>query len=454
MADLKPGSRVGPWTLVRPLGAGGNATVWVATRGEAEPELALKILNTARADREPYKRFVREISFLRGLPDATGILPLIDAGLPDEASGRDRPWLAMPIATGIADALAGVALEGVVAAVLEMATTLARLAVRGVAHRDLKPANLYSHNGASLVGDFGLVRVPDLDELTRNQRPLGPAHFIPYEMILNPADADPHAADVYSLGKTLWVLAAEQRFPPDGHQPAVSRGFSIADFRSHPNAQSLDQLVDRMTRLQPKDRPSMSQVVRDLGAWSALAADPVTIDVSGIRARLREKLRTKLDEEDLQQRLKDEAHAAVRRFQELFAALHRALQDVHPSAEIDLMSDSLTQNILRSPAGMGRPPAVFHWQRCSQIGRGPTHFRYTLRIGRSIELAPDGELAVRSLIAVGHPTIGGGDNFFWQSQPRTAPVGTIEVESALREVVDELRNQLPTALEHFVNHAD
>ncbi len=36
-------------------------------------------------------------------------------------------------------------------------------------------------------------------------RPLGPAHYMAYEMILNPASADPHPADVYSLGKPMGV---------------------------------------------------------------------------------------------------------------------------------------------------------------------------------------------------------------------------------------------------------
>jgi len=59
-------------------------------------------------------------------------------------------------------------------------------------------------------------------------------------MIVNPVSADPHAADVYSLGKTLWVLATGQAFPPEGHQPAKTRGFQIDDYRAHPRADVLD----------------------------------------------------------------------------------------------------------------------------------------------------------------------------------------------------------------------
>lgn len=59
------GQRVGPWTLGRCLGHGGNATVWEATRENRDAPVALKVINATRVEREPYQRFVREIGFLR-----------------------------------------------------------------------------------------------------------------------------------------------------------------------------------------------------------------------------------------------------------------------------------------------------------------------------------------------------------------------------------------------------
>ena len=138
----------------------------------------------------------------------------------------------MPVVTPIADALREAALEEVVAALAEIASTLARLrADHNVAHRDLKPGNLYFSEDKWLVGDFGLIALPNVAELTRNSRRLGPAHYTAYELILDPAGADPFPADVYSLGKTLWVLATGLGFPPEGHQPAGTRSYSINDLR-------------------------------------------------------------------------------------------------------------------------------------------------------------------------------------------------------------------------------
>src|SRR6267143_819525 len=128
MAEIGPGTQLGPWIVRRQLGVGGNATVWAAARANGSEEFAVKVLTTSKSDREPYKRFVREVTFLQDLSDTAGILPLVDSHLPDQPSRRDRAWLAMPVATGVADALVGAPLESVVAALLQIATTLARLA--------------------------------------------------------------------------------------------------------------------------------------------------------------------------------------------------------------------------------------------------------------------------------------------------------------------------------------
>lgn len=211
MAATEP-RKVGPWTLGSRLGEGGNAVVWEARRHPADQHLALKVLKSSKVGKEPYRRFVREIEFLRSKEGLQGILPLLDANLPARPTKADPAWLAMPIAVPIEEALEGQPLEQVVEAVSQIAGTLASLHAEGIAHRDIKPGNLYEWQGSWVVGDFGLVAIPDVEELTRNGRPVGPAHFMPYQMIANPADADPMPADVYSLSKTLWVLATGQHF--------------------------------------------------------------------------------------------------------------------------------------------------------------------------------------------------------------------------------------------------
>lgn len=136
--------RIGPWELRERLGRGGNGTVWVASREGLDIPVALKVINTNKVDREPYQRFVREIDFPRKYQNITGILSLLESSLPDEPTKSDQPWLAMPIATPISEALQDRALDDVVAAVATIADTLWQLQRDlGIAHRDVKPGNLY-----------------------------------------------------------------------------------------------------------------------------------------------------------------------------------------------------------------------------------------------------------------------------------------------------------------------
>lgn len=444
---------VGPWTLHESLGHGGNANVWKATRAGSEMVVALKVINTTKVEREPYQRFVREIQFLRGHQDVLGLLPLFDAHLPDQPSKADQPWLAMPVATPIAQALAGSSLAEVVAAVAAIAGTLALLQQDfGIAHRDIKPGNLYQLDGAWMIGDFGLVALPDAKGLTVDGRQVGPAHYTAYEMILTPATADPHPADVYSLGKTLWVLATGQRFPPEGHQPAATRGFGIGDFRPHPRSASLDQEVDLMTRLHPDERPSKEQVARDLAAWQDLAATPTVFDVSAARARLHQKLRSSMAEQDIQEQYKRLAQTAVRRLQELTVPLNEGLKNLYPRTQVDIMSDQMTQNLLqtRGHGDLGRD-IIFRWQRCTIVAPFDRPSSVTLRMSRLAELFSDGVLLLRLWVHVG-PEKTMGSFFDWQSPDVSAPVGSIEMERMLQDGIAELAQGLKQGVDVFVEH--
>jgi serine/threonine protein kinase len=441
---------VGPWTLHEQLGHGGNGTVWTATRSDAEIAIALKVLNATKIEHESYKRFVREIDFLQKHQGMPGLLPLLGSHLPDQPSKADRPWLAMPVATPIAQSLAGRSLADVVEAVATIADTLARLQANfDIAHRDIKPGNLYELDGSWLIGDFGLVALPEAETLTREGRQVGPAHYTAYEMILSPTTAKPHPADVYSLGKTLWVLATGQAWPPEGHQPVGTRGFEIGDFRPHPRSGALDQEVDLMTRLHPEERPPKAQVVRDLAAWQALGADAVVLDVSDARARLRQKLQSEIAEQDMAEQYKELAHAAVRRLQELTTPLNVALKDLYPRTQVDSMADKLTQNTVRSHHPGHQ--VLFRWQRCTIVAPFDQASSTTLRLSRSLELLGNGLIVLNLMVHVS-PKATMGNYFTWESGDRTATAGSIEAEKLLEDAVSELTEALKQGIDVFVEH--
>jgi serine/threonine protein kinase len=339
-------------------------------------------------------------------------------------------------------------LAAAVAAVAAVARTIARLHAAGVSHRDIKPNNLYRHNDRWLVGDFGLVAVPDVEELTKSGKSMGPVHFMAYEMLIDASSADPQAADVYSIGKTLWALTTQVPFPPLGHQSADSRGHAIADYRYHPNAGALDLLIDRCTRDDPKDRPNMAQVADELETWLKLTSDMPAIDVGVFRGPLLAALATELRDEDQTQERKELAYISVRRLAALFGPINAALRQLHPKAEIDGQADEFGRNVVRTLDTADAPEIVFRHQRLSQIKAGSTHNPYALRVTRSLELTADGQLILRLCILVA-PTRTMGSDFTWMPEAWTASVGSVQVEEMLRDAIRQAGAQMVGAVRIF-----
>lgn len=441
--------QIGPWTCVEQLGKGGNATVWKATTDGGNTHFALKVLDAKKQTSEPYRRFVQEVGVLRSLGDMEGILQIIGAHLPEPES-HDRVWLAMPVATLIRDALNEASLDQVVEAVESVARTLAGLQKEhGLGHRDVKPGNLYQLDGEWLIGDFGLVDVPDGD-LTDSDRPLGPAHYTAYEVIVDPKSAASGPADVYSLGKTLWVLATGQNWPPQGHQRADSTGFRISDLRSGPKLSELDGLVDRTTQIAPAARPTMAEVAEDLAAWRRLEVSPISVDLSVLRTQLRTKLAGDLEAYDLDEQRKDQARAAVRTLAQRSRSLNEELRALYPGTEVDLQLDEIAHNLLSAKHTYWRVTPLFEWIRTTKVSIGNQHRReFSLRMARSVLLLPDGMLHMRWLLLVGVDSIGGA-RFDTKSDDYPAPVGSVQQDEMINQFVADLSGRLPEAVQAFV----
>jgi serine/threonine protein kinase len=411
--------------------------------------VALKVLKTKKVDQEPYQRFVREIDFLRKHQNVAGLLPLLDAHLPAQPTKDDPAWLAMPIATPITKALAERPLQDVARAVGRIAETLAALQRdSGIAHRDIKPGNLYELNGEWLVGDFGLISIPGVEGLTRDGRQVGPTHYTAFEMIDHPSTADPHPADVYSLGKTLWVLATGQNWPPEGHQPAGMSGFSIGDYRPYRNTGGLDELVDRMTKLRPQERPTMEQVSRDLAAWQQLQAEPEVFDLSDRRLQIRAKLQGAISEHEAVEQLREDQQRAIRRLQELMKPLNSELKKLFPGTEIDKATDQTTANLVRSRIELGgRAELINRWHRCTRVTVGRLPLAPELKISRSVEVFRDGRLAFTWMVHAAPEGVMGGTYFSEGPRCNTAPAGTVEADRILEDQVGSMAEAVKKAVD-------
>jgi len=156
--SLAPGTKLGPYEIVAPLGAGGMGEVWRARDTKLGREVALKSLPAAfAADGERLARFRREAQALAALnhPNVASIYGLEDAaGAPclvlELVEGES---LAARLARGALPVREALAVGVQVAAAIEAAHD------RGIVHRDLKPGNvMVSESGTAKVLDFGLAK--------------------------------------------------------------------------------------------------------------------------------------------------------------------------------------------------------------------------------------------------------------------------------------------------------
>ena len=156
---LAGGTRLGPYELVAPLGAGGMGEVWRARDPRLRREVAIKFLAEAlAADADAVARFEREARAAAGLSHP-GILAVHDVGLHE-----GRPYLVTELLRGrsLREVLAGGPLAPTQVARIgaEVARALAVAHRADIVHRDLKPENLFlTEDGAIKILDFGLATV-------------------------------------------------------------------------------------------------------------------------------------------------------------------------------------------------------------------------------------------------------------------------------------------------------
>jgi serine/threonine protein kinase/Flp pilus assembly protein TadD len=241
-SGLGPGGRVGPYELVRLLGAGGMAEVWLAKRadGAFKREVALKLPTVSRLRKDLEERFLRERDILASL-EHPNIARLYDGGL--DAQGL--PYLAMEYVPGEAlTTWCDTRRLGVLQRLKLLHQVLGAVQCahdRRVIHRDLKPSNiLVSETGEVRLLDFGVAKLLEETEgaqLTRLYgRALTPDYASPEQLR---GDAPDARSDVYSVGVLLYELLT-------GNRPyALNAGASIG---------SLEQALTTMQIRKPSTR--------------------------------------------------------------------------------------------------------------------------------------------------------------------------------------------------------
>ncbi len=276
---LAPGTRVGPYEITAPLGAGGMGEVWRARDPRLERDVAIKALPAAFAQSpERLARFEREARLLASLshPNIAGIFGLEDAGgtpclVLELVEGEP---LSARLARGVLSARETAELGGQIAAAIEAAHA------RGIVHRDLKPGNVMLTPSRTVkVLDFGLARgsAGAAEEGSATVAPtmtaaglvLGTTPYMsPEQARGKPLDA---RTDIWSTGCILYeCLAGSSAFSGETASDVIGRILERdPDWNALPAhaPKRLRALVRRCLAKEPADRPAdMAELRRELAA--------------------------------------------------------------------------------------------------------------------------------------------------------------------------------------------
>lgn len=255
--QLEPGTRLGPWRVLEPVGTGGMGAVYRAERadGNFDMQVAVKLIRGHSDDLARLLTFERQTLARLNHP---GIARLLDGGVSDDG----RPYLVM-------DWVEGENLDewcqqrqhgpGEMLRIFRDACEAVAAAHRElIVHGDIKPANLKvtEHNRVCLL-DFGVARLLDREVHQQLPAAITPGYAAPEVLEGKPVST---AADIYGLGALLhWLVYGDC---PSGQGPARPG----ENWRGFHRLRDLDAIIERATHADPAMRyATVNAMALDIG---------------------------------------------------------------------------------------------------------------------------------------------------------------------------------------------
>ncbi len=255
---LAPATRLGPYEILAPLGAGGMGEVYRARDTRLGREVAIKTLPAAFAqDAERRARFETEAKAIAALSHPN-VLAIHDVG----AEG-DTVFAVMELVEGqtLREMLqgGGFSASRAVSVAVQIANGLAAAHDRGIIHRDLKPENVVvTPDGRAKILDFGLAR--RTEETGAGSQSMAPTlaatepgvvlgtvgYMSPEQVRGQSADA---RSDIFALGAVLYeMLSGRRAFHADSPAETMSAILREDPPDLAPIARDVPPAIDRVVR--------------------------------------------------------------------------------------------------------------------------------------------------------------------------------------------------------------
>jgi serine/threonine protein kinase len=277
------GTALGHYRLLRLLGRGGMAEVYLAHDENMDREVAIKVVGGNNADY--LERFWREVEAIDKLPHEH-ILPAFDYD-------DDGPWhyLVMLYAPGgtLRDLLESGPLSPPDAGHLldQIASALQFAHDNGIIHRDIKPSNMLMRDKSYIyLADFGLAKVMEgTSELTLTGALLGTPEYMAPDLAEGPATT---SSDIYALGIVLYQMVTGH-LPFTAETPVAVYWKQLRDDPFPPSllnsalSPAIDDVIMKALEKDPVKRFQTPQELAD--AYRAALREQELYDSSSHRAR-------------------------------------------------------------------------------------------------------------------------------------------------------------------------
>ena len=197
------------YQIIRTIGEGGMANVYLAHDLILDRDVAVKILRGDLADDEKFvRRFQREAIAASSLSHPN-IVEMYDVGEDDGKYYIVMEYIEGKTLKNLIKKRGGLTLPEVIDIMTQLTSAIACAHDSNIIHRDIKPQNvLIKEDGLVKITDFGIAMALNSNELTQTNSVMGSVHYLP------PEQANGKGAtiksDIYSLGIVMFELLTGQ----------------------------------------------------------------------------------------------------------------------------------------------------------------------------------------------------------------------------------------------------